>query len=564
MSHQSQQARFGNRKWITALVGWFLVSATVATLAPGILASLAQSAAAQPERWGGPSFTFALVFSVGALVIAGYYAYITSRHLGSLAAAAPFTHADPVTGLPNRQMFRDTLTTALETDHRAHPAGSRLANSYQRAVLAIGLDRFKMINDTHGHAVGDALLREAAQRLRAAVGSDAYIARLSGDEFGVLTWPGMTQAYASDCAERVLQALSRHWQRPEGMPMSGAIEINASIGIAMVPADGGTADTLMRVAGFALSTAKQAGRATYRFFDPELDEHFREEASLRWELRDALRLGQIVPYYQPLVDLADGSLMGFEMLARWVHPTLGVLPPDRFIHLGEEQGLMTDMTLGLLRQVTVDAVTWPRNTHLAFNVSPKQFADADALVDAIATMQDHGIAPERLEVEITESGLVDDMPAARLMIERLRSLGVSVALDDFGTGFSSLLHLRELPFDKIKIDKSFVANVAQDDRSAAYVRAIVGLGQSLGMPTTAEGIEDVEVLRTLTDLGCTFGQGYLFSRPVPASRLRSIFAPEGSGQNADGNHDAGSKREAQESLPRKVAGPSVETANAAE
>ena len=523
---QRQYGRLNHRAWSLALLGWLIVSVVAAALDPGLLQALAHADAAQPGSWGGPLLSFALVFGAGALCLATCYAVSTEKALGRLRAKAPFTQADPVTGLPNRQMFRDTLTLVLEKDRRLHPAGSRLANSYQRAVLAIGLDRFKMINDTHGHAVGDALLREAAQRLRAAIGSDACIARLSGDEFGVLTWPGMTQAYAADCAERVLQALSRHWERPAGMPLSGTIEIAASVGIAMVPADGATAETLMRVAGFALTTAKQAGRATYRFFDPVLDEQHREEASLRWELRDALHQGQIVPYYQPLVDLADGSLAGFEMLARWVHPTLGVLQPDRFIHLGEQQGLMTELTLSLLRQVATDAATWPRTTRIAFNVSPKQFSDPEALVGTVAMMQDHGIEPDRLEVEITESGLVDDLPAARQMIERLRGLGVSVALDDFGTGFSSLLHLRELPFDKIKIDKSFVANVAKDERSAAYVRAIVGLGQSLGMPTTAEGIEDVDVLRALTELGCTYGQGYLFSRPVPASRLRSIFAPD--------------------------------------
>ena len=270
--------------------------------------------------------------------------------------------------------------------------------------------------------------------------------------------------------------------------------------------------------------AKQAGRGTSRFFEAAMDFELREKSALRLELRQAIAAGQIVPYYQPLVDLSKGSICGFEVLARWQHPSRGLLAPDRFIPLAEDMRLIGALCASVLRQACTEFARLPATYRLAVNLSPVQLRDGEVSGQIAAVLAETGFAPHRLEVEVTESALVDDMPTARKTLGALRALGVTVALDDFGTGYSSLFHLRELRFDKIKIDKSFVISIESEPERLRYLHAMIGLGRTLKLEVTAEGIETMDTLGELLRTGCAFGQGYLFGKPMPAEALPVLIA----------------------------------------
>ena len=416
---------------------------------------------------------------------------------------------DPLTGLLNRPGFLG------EVDHL-------LTIQPFLAILFVDLDRFKPVNDAHGHAIGDAVLREAGARIARAMGPDATTARLSADEFAA-AWPvDGTDLEVAARGRDILRALS------ETMTLAGlTLDVGATIGIAVSPRDGRSASSLLRAADIALAYAKSAGGGCYRFFEARMSEALQAETELKTELRAAIGSGEIEPYFQPLVRMRDTAVVGFEVLARWVHPRRGLLAPDRFLPLVAELGLSTEMFVAQLERVCATASAWPSGIRLSLNLSPGELQN-EALPDVVRSVLDRtGFDGSRLEVEITEEALVHDLKVARGVLDGLRALGMTVSLDDFGTGFSSLYHLRELPFDKVKIDKSFMRALDTDADSARYVAAIIGLCHALGLEMTAEGIEDAPTLQRLRELGCTYGQGYLFGHAVPASEASRVLESNG-------------------------------------
>ena len=422
---------------------------------------------------------------------------------------ARLANQDSLTGLANRACF---LATA-----------EKLIGGVERmAVLFIDLHRFRPINDVHGHAVGDVILRETAARLDRELVDEPLVARLGADEFAVLM-----RAPEGDTA---IAARARDIIRVIGEPIQVGpmtLDIAATIGIASSPRDGARASTLLRAAGIAMTQARQAGGTCYRFFEQRMAEDLATTEELKADLRGAIACGEIVPYFQPLVRLADNAVVGFEVLARWVHPERGMLPPMRFLPLVEEMGLSAAMFAAIVTQTCAAIRGWPERIRVSVNVSPHELQDESLPEDVRAILETHGIAGTRLEIEVTENALIHDSRIARGVIDRLRALGMSMALDDFGTGFSSLYHLREMPFDKIKIDKSFMRALDTDAESARYVAAIIGLGQSLGLEVTAEGVEDSASMKRLKELGCTYGQGYLFGRPMPAADAGRLLVETG-------------------------------------
>lgn len=415
---------------------------------------------------------------------------------------------DPLTGLPNRRVLLETLERGLRT----RPEGATLA------VMIVDLDGFKGVNDLHGHAWGDALLCAVVQRLSDIISESTMLARLGGDEFALVLPAGL----AKDAIERVAARIVARMAEPFEIH-GGVCDIGASVGIAMAPDDGDDVSGMLRAADIALYRAKEAGRGVHRFFELEMDLAMRRTAALKGDMRTAIEQRQIVPFYQPMIDLQGHCVEGFEVLARWNHPRLGWIMPDSFIPLAEDMRLISALSLSLLEQVCEDMQAWPERYRVSINISPSQLQDINICERIGTLLLQHGIDPARFEVEITESALVEDAAGARRTIEGLRALGLSVALDDFGTGYSSLYHLREIPFDKLKIDQSFVRDIASNTRAASYVEAIIKLGISLHLKVTAEGIEEQRVLAKLQDCGCEFGQGFLFAKPVPAEELLQVL-----------------------------------------
>ena len=408
---------------------------------------------------------------------------------------------DPLTGLPNRRMLIETIETATAGNPLRTPS----------AVLLIDLDRFKPVNDVYGHPAGDAILCEVAERIDALLPKDAIAARLGGDEFSVFLPGEHRNADLIRLTQQIITRLSDPmiWEHAK-------IDLGATIGIALYPEDGQDAEALLRAADIAMYRGKREGRNTFRFFERTMDEELKARVTLEIALRYAVQNGEIRPHYQPLVSLPSHRLLGFEVLARWYHPERGIIPPDVFIPLAEDTGVIGDLSYNLLRQACADARSWPTHLGLSLNISPCQFKDRLLAARILSILRETGFNPRRLEIEITESALTNDLDVTRAILGVLQGAGVSIALDDFGTGYSSLYHLRELKFDKIKIDRSFVQSL-ENDESAKIISAIIGLGQSLGILTTAEGIENATNSEWLAERGCTYGQGYLFGPPVPAS-----------------------------------------------
>ena len=414
---------------------------------------------------------------------------------------------DTLTGLPNRTFLREQLEQGLA---RATRAGRELA------VLCLDLDGFKGVNDTLGHPVGDALLRIVGTKLVEAA-PDGMVSRLGGDEFAIIV--------ESDDADRP-RALAQDIIDRLRAPLSAAghqIATGASIGIAMGPADGADADTLLKNADLALYRAKQDGRGVFRFFEPALDAAARARRQLELDLREALATGQFLLHFQPIYDLGRERIGCFESLLRWEHPRRGLVTPTEFIPVAEETGLIVAMGEWVLHEACRQATRWPEHVRVAVNVSPLQFRNTGFAAIVLQALARSGLQPNRLEIEITESVFLDGEGPTVAMLHKLRALGVRVALDDFGTGYSSLSYLRSFPFDKIKIDKSFVDAVASDTGAVAIVRAIVDLARALDMETTAEGVEDAGQLSTLRGQGCSSIQGYLFSRPVAAAETDALI-----------------------------------------
>ncbi|WGF88863.1 bifunctional diguanylate cyclase/phosphodiesterase [Marinivivus vitaminiproducens] len=415
---------------------------------------------------------------------------------------------DHLTGLPNRLLLKDRLEQAIASSRR---------NGGFVAVLGLDLDRFKAVNDTLGHAAGDALLEAAAARLLDTVRGTDTVARTGGDEFTVIQ-VGMSQPHG---ATALCARLHETFRAP--FDVGGAeVFVGVSIGIALAPVDSDDAETLMKQADIALYRAKADGRGTFRCFEAEMDAHLNDRKALEHDLRRALAKGAIDVHYQPLIDVATGAVLGVEALARWPHPTRGMVSPERFIAIAEETGLILPLGEFVLRKACSD-VRDRRDLRLSVNLSPVQFRHPNLAGLVAGVLAGTGLEASRLQLEITEGVLVQDSVAALATLRRLKALGVSVAMDDFGTGYSSLGYLQRFEFDTIKIDRSFTGRLHASRDAEAIVRAVIGLGQSLGMRTIAEGVETAAQLAFLRASGCDEAQGYLFSKPVPASALADVL-----------------------------------------
>jgi diguanylate cyclase (GGDEF)-like protein len=414
---------------------------------------------------------------------------------------------DTLTDLVNRAVFEDELERAL----------ARTRQGGECAVLCLDLDHFKDINDTLGHFVGDGLLREVAARLNATVRADDTVARIGSDEFAIVQAAITGPEEAADLASAVVAVLARPYD-----VLGHVINIGASVGIVRAPRDDDSAVRLLRKADIALYRAKADGRRGYRFFEAEMDETVQERRRLELDLRQALGRQEFELYYQPLVDIRTRRPRAFEALARWNHPERGLISPLDFIPLAEDTGLIVPIGEWILNAACREAMAWPADVSVSVNVSVSQFKTSDLVETVSHALAVTGLPPARLELEITESVLLRESDDNLRTLHALRALGVHIVLDDFGTGYSSLNYLRFFPFDKIKIDKSFVHALEQES-ATAIVRAISDLGRALGMTTTAEGVETCGQWQAIADLGCTEIQGYLVSRPVPAGRVAGLF-----------------------------------------
>ncbi len=419
--------------------------------------------------------------------------------------------SDTLTSLPNRTALHEGMRAALARGRR---------EQRQLSLLMIDLDRFKPVNDRHGHLIGDRVLREAAQRIGRLLRGGELHARYGGDEFVALIDDHGDPEAGHRVGERLIGGLS------EPIVVDAlTLHIGASVGIARFPDDAVDADELLRRADLALYRAKQGGRGRCCYYDATLDDARAERDAFEQRLREAIERGQIVPHYQPVVDLADRRVRSVELLSRWQDPGRGLVPPAEFIGAAERAGLIGQLTLALLHQACLDLSALPPAWRVALNVAPDHLQDPDLVDQLLAVMRAHGADPRRFEVELTETALVADMNAARRTIEALKREGITIALDDFGAGYSSLAYLSQLSFDKIKIDRSFVATLHERSESAKIVSAIVGLGASLGVQVVAEGVETERDARTLASLGCGAAQGFLFARPLPLAELLRRHAP---------------------------------------
>ena len=433
-----------------------------------------------------------------------------SARKASEARADELARLDPLTGLPNRLLLRERLAEALARLQR---------NGEACALLLIDLDRFKPVNDTLGHPIGDALLAKVADRLRSTVRPTDTVARIGGDEFIILQTGIREAADTQALARRLVDLIGRTY-----MVEGHLLTIGASVGVALAPADGENADKLLKNADLALYRAKLDGRGTYRFFEPGMDARMQARRRLELDMRQALARREFQLHYQPQMQLDGDRLIGCEALIRWKHPERGMISPLDFIPLAEEIGLIVPIGEWVLRQACRDAMTWPAAMSVAVNVSPAQFK-SDRLVETIiSALASSGLSAKRLEVEITEGVLLQESEKTLQTLHRLRELGVRVSMDDFGTGYSSLSYLRSFPFDKIKIDRSFVKDLSSKPGGDAIIRAIAGLGKSLGMTTVAEGVETLEQMQRIRDEGCTDVQGYLISKPIPVDDLLQFIA----------------------------------------
>jgi diguanylate cyclase (GGDEF)-like protein len=421
-------------------------------------------------------------------------------------------HYDALTDLPNRAVFYARMEELL----RFGPESATFA------VFSLDLDHFKSVNDTLGHPIGDRLLQAAAARMLRCVRDTDMVARLGGDEFAILQITFDKPADISVLASRLIDTVGAPYQFDGQQIMVGA-----SVGIALAPADGTDPDQLLKNADLALYRCKADGGSVYRFFEAEMDARMRERSALELDLRKAIVNGEFTLNYQAVVNIETGKVTVCEALIRWHHAERGWVAPMDFIPIAEETGLIVPIGEWVLNQACAEAAHWPDGVVVAVNVSPAQFKSAD-FVQVIATALAKSHLPaSRLEIEITELVLMQDNELALASLHRIKELGVSIAMDDFGTGYSSLGYLRSFPFDRIKIDQSFIRDLSKDKESLAILRAVVGLGRSLGIVTTAEGVETRDQLEVLRVEGCTDAQGYLFSRPQNAARLRAFLAAEG-------------------------------------
>jgi diguanylate cyclase (GGDEF)-like protein/PAS domain S-box-containing protein len=433
---------------------------------------------------------------------------ITERRKAE-ARIAHMAHHDGLTNLPNRELYQERLRQALD---QSQPGNRRVA------VLCVDLDLFKNVNDSFGHPMGDRLLKVVADRLRSELRGNNLVARLGGDEFAIVLASDVSPNEASDYAARLIKLLSATYEI-DGIELV----IGASIGIALSPGDGDTSEELMRNADMALYRAKSDGGGVHRFFEREMDRQAQKRRDMELDLRRAFANGEFEIHYQPLVDLAADRISGFESLLRWRHPEKGMISPADFIPVAEDIGLIVSLGEWVLRKACTEAVTWPADVKVAVNLSPVQFRSRNLVQVVISALAHSGLSPRRLELEITESLFLAETEANLAILHQLSELGVSISMDDFGTGYSRLSYLRSFPFDKIKIDRSFIKDLAQRSDCVAIVRAISGLGRSLNITTTAEGVETVDQLDWLRAEGCNEVQGFLFSAARPAAEIQELL-----------------------------------------
>ena len=408
---------------------------------------------------------------------------------------------DPLTDLPNRRHFSDRLDDAVAS----------IDSGAGFAVLCLDLDDFKAVNDTLGHHSGDELLCIVGQRLRGTAREADVVARLGGDEFAVLQLASNQPTAATALARRLVEVM----REPIAIG-NQRVQVGVSVGVALAPQDGQTAEALLRNADTALYRAKADGRGCYQFFDRAMDAEMQERRALELDLRRALAADEFVLHYQPIFNIAADQVSAFEALLRWQHPSRGVIPPLQFIPLAEQIGAIIPIGEWVLHQACAQAAKWPARIRIAVNVSPVQVKSANLVKTVRAALERSGLPAQRLELEITETALLGDDTAILDTLNRLRELGVAISLDDFGTGYSSLSYLRRFPFNKIKIDQSFIRDSTENSDSFAILRAVIGLGRSLGISTSAEGVETVEQLRRLKAEGCSEAQGFYFGAPQPA------------------------------------------------
>ncbi|PWB30666.1 GGDEF domain-containing protein [Pseudomonas sp. SDI] len=423
---------------------------------------------------------------------------------------AYLVHHDPLTDLPNRLLFNDRAEQALTAAQ---------ANKRGCALLLMDLDHFQSINDSLGHNTGDQLLKAVGERLEGLVGSGVTLARLGGDEFAVLAENCSQVGQAAALAQNIIDGLKEPFQLD-----CHRLFTSVSIGISLFPSDALSAEQLLRNADSALFKAKQNGRAGYALYTEELTAHAQQRVETAGELRRALQQEELRVYYQPVHDLLSGKMIGVETLVRWQHPQRGLVPPGEFIPVAERTGLIADIDTWVMRQACQQMVEWQtqgkRLDFVAVNVSSRLFAHRDLYPQVAQVLHDTGLDPACLEVEVTESAVMEDPEIALEQLHRLRELGIRLAIDDFGTGYSSLLRLKRLPVQKLKIDQGFVAGLPGDEDDVAIVRVIIALARSMGMQIHAEGIEQAEQARFLLEQQCDMGQGYWYGRPVPAQQLR--------------------------------------------
>jgi diguanylate cyclase (GGDEF)-like protein len=464
-----------------------------------------QHATATCELANGRAFT--MTYQPMADGWLGTFEEITERREAE-ARIAHLARHDALTDLPNRVQLREKLDQALVVARR----GGLLA------LHCLDLDQFKAVNDTLGHPVGDGLLQAVAQRLRQGVRETDTVARLGGDEFAIVQAEIDSPIEATELASRLVELIEAPFEI-EGHQ----IVIGTSIGITFAPQDGLEADQLMKCADLALYRAKVDGRGVYRLFQTEMDAAMQARRVMELDLRLALQAGQLEVFYQPLIDVRTRRVAGFEALVRWRHPTKGLVQPDRFIPLAEETGMIVPIGEWVMGQACADASAWPDALKVAVNLSAVQFRNRNLIAAVTAALHRSGLAPSRLEIEITETVMLQDTSATLATLHQLQDLGIQIAMDDFGTGYSSLSYLRRFPFDRIKIDQSFVRDLGKRADCIAIVRAVTALGTELGMAVTAEGVETSQQLETVERAGCTEAQGYFFSSAVPGCAVPDLL-----------------------------------------
>ncbi len=459
--------------------------------------------------------TIALILNI-ALILFGWRRYNDlSREVEERKAAEERARTlalrDPLTGFHNRRSL---------SENGAEMLAKAVRRDKTLAMLMLDLDHFKNINDMHGHAIGDALLRAVAADIAKLMPPNSLSARLGGDEFACAFIFDLANR---DVVDRVADAVVTRLSQP--FDADGIFtHISVSLGIAHSDADCDNIDALMRRADIAMYAAKHQGRNRTAWFDASMEQALQQRNDLETGMRNGIPRGEFVPYFEQQVDLTTGRLNGFEMLARWDHPTQGIILPEHFIPIAEETGMIADLSISVMRQAMLEAKGWDPSLVISVNISPAQLKDPWLAQKIVKLLVETGFPASRLEIEITESSLFENLALAQSIVGSLKNQGIRLALDDFGTGYSSLAHLRALPFDRIKIDKSFVLSIIDNPESAAIVNAITRLGDSLGLSVTAEGIEDAAIEERLRQLGCHKGQGWHFGKPMSIGQTRALLA----------------------------------------